>query len=79
MIRSYKNKRPEIAESVFLAENAVVEEGATVGARPEDTEDKNDWGVAVVAAGITVGAGAAVPAKAMQESDVPAKEVSGNA
>jgi len=24
MIRSYKNKRPEIAESVFLAENAVV-------------------------------------------------------
>ena len=24
MIRSYKNKSPEIAESVFLAENAVV-------------------------------------------------------
>ncbi len=72
-------KKGACVQYAILAENAVVEEGASVGARPEDMEKKEDWGVAVVAAGITVGAGADVPAKAMQESDVPAKEVSGNA
>ena len=72
-------KKGACVQYAIVAENAVVEEGAAVGARPEDMENTDEWGVAVIAAGVTVGAGATVPAKAMQESDVPAKEVSGNA
>ncbi|MGI6263883.1 MAG: glucose-1-phosphate adenylyltransferase [Acutalibacteraceae bacterium] len=56
----------------ILAENVTVEENAVVGARPE--EHTEDWGVAVVAAGVTVGAGAAVPPKAMVEHDVKGGE-----
>ena len=63
----------------ILAENVTVEENATVGARPEDMADTADWGVAVVASGITVGAGASVPAKGMQETDLPGKEGAANA
>ncbi|MBO5797555.1 MAG: glucose-1-phosphate adenylyltransferase [Clostridia bacterium] len=63
----------------ILAENVTVEENARVGARPEDMADTADWGVAVVAAGITVGAGASVPAKGMQETDLPGKEGGANA
>jgi glucose-1-phosphate adenylyltransferase len=58
----------------IVAENCVIEEGATIGQRPEDTPDKENWGVTVIAAGITIGAGATVPAKAMVEADVPPVE-----
>ena len=52
----------------IVAEDAVIEENAVVGARPEEHSD--DWGVAVIAAGVTVGAGATVPPRAMVEEDV---------
>ncbi len=55
----------------ILAENTEIGENARVGESPEDCADLNRWGVAVVAAGIRVGAGAVVQAKAMVESDVP--------
>ena len=57
----------------ILAENVVVRKGAIVGARPEHMEDLDKWGVAVVGADITVGAGAKVGPKAMISEDV--KEV----
>ena len=66
-------KKGATVQYAIIAENAVIEEGATVGVRPEDMQDMNDWGVAVVASGVTVGEGAVIPAKAMIESDV-AKE-----
>ncbi|MCL2884834.1 MAG: sugar phosphate nucleotidyltransferase, partial [Oscillospiraceae bacterium] len=58
----------------IVAENAVIGEDAHVGARPEDMKNIADWGVAVVAAGVNVGKGATVPAKAMMEKDVKSKE-----
>ena len=61
-------KKGACVQYAILAENAVVEEGATVGARPEDMINTDEWGVAVVAAGIRIGAGAVVPAKAMRAS-----------
>ena len=57
----------------ILAENVVVKKGAIVGARPENMEDMSKWGVAVVGAGVTIGAGAKVGPKAMISEDV--KEV----
>ena len=50
----------------------VIESGAVVGEKPENVANRDDWGVAVVGAGVTVGAGAAVAPKAMAGEDVPA-------
>lgn len=54
----------------IVAENAVIEEEAEVGERPEDMENLDDWGVAVVGSGVTVGKKAKVAPKAMIDSDV---------
>ena len=72
-------RRGAVVQYAILAENVTVEENATIGMRPEQMGDTSQWGVAVVAAGVTVGAGAVVPARAMQETDLPAKEVSAHA
>ncbi len=56
----------------IVAEDAVIEAGAVVGQRPENVENKDEWGIAVIGNGVTVGAGAVVPAKAMIEEDIPA-------
>jgi len=53
----------------IVAENAVIGENARVGARPEDTPEKGQWGVAVVGAGLTVGRGAVVFANEMVETN----------
>lgn len=54
----------------IIAEDAVIKKGAIVGARPEHMSDVTKWGVAVVAEGVTIGAGAVVSPKAMVEKDV---------
>ena len=63
-----------LVQYAIVAENSVIGENAKVGERPELVEDKSQWGVAVVGNGITVGAGAVVPPKAMIESDVQGVE-----
>ena len=55
----------------ILAENTEIGANARVGESPEECADLTHWGVAVVASGIRVGAGAVVQAKAMVESDIP--------
>ena len=55
----------------IIAENAVIEAGAQVGCEP--TEDP-EWGVAVVASGVTVGENAVVPNHAMIREDVKGGE-----
>jgi glucose-1-phosphate adenylyltransferase len=56
----------QVAYSI-VAENAVIEAGATVGCVPNADPD---WGIAVVASGVTVGAGASVAPSAMIREDV---------
>ncbi len=68
---AYVEKNAKVQYAI-VAENAVIKAGATVGARPE--EHKEDWGVAVVASGITVGAGGVVSPRAMIEEDVKGVE-----
>lgn len=48
----------------IVAENAVIDQGATVGSAPP-SGDLGDWGITVVAQDIEVGDGAVVPANAM--------------
>lgn len=66
-------KKGAVVQYAIVAENAVIESGAVVGASPEQIENRDDWGVAVVGSGVTVGKGAYVPPKAMVDEDV-AKE-----
>ena len=54
----------------IVAENAVIGENARVGARPEDTPEKGQWGVAVVGAGLNIGRGAVVAPSEMVEANV---------
>ena len=62
--------RGAVVQYAIVAENAVIGEGAVVGARPETVENLKDWGVAVVASGVHVGAECVVPAKAMIDTDM---------
>ena len=60
----------QVAYSI-VAENAVVEAHALVGSPPDDNPD---WGIAVVASGVTVGEGAVVSPSAMVREDVKGGE-----
>lgn len=53
----------------IVAENSVVGAGSVVGQRPEDVENKEDWGVAVIGPGCTLAAGSVVPPKAMIDAE----------
>ncbi|MBE6765596.1 MAG: glucose-1-phosphate adenylyltransferase [Clostridia bacterium] len=67
-----KIKAGATVQYAIVAEDAVIESGAIVGQRPENIENKDEWGIAVVGNNVNVGAGSVVPAKAMVEEDVPA-------
>ena len=49
-----------VIQYAIVSENAVIKKNAVVGARPEDIENKEDWGVAVVGDNRTIGEGAVV-------------------
>lgn len=63
----------------ILAESTEIGEGARVGESPEESDDLDKWGIAVVAAGVRIGANVRVPAKAMIEHDIAMQEVNGDA
>lgn len=63
-------KKGAVVQYSMVAENAVIEAGAVVGASPEEIADRDEWGVAVVGAGVTVHEGASVAPKAQVSEDV---------
>lgn len=63
-------KAGAIVQYAIVAEDVTIEENAQIGQRPECCDDKDRWGVTVVADGVTVGANALVPPKAMIDKDV---------
>ena len=67
-------KKGAVVQYAIVAENAVIEENAVIGKRPEDMESLDDWGIAVVGTGVTVGKGASVEPKAMIGEDVKEAE-----
>ena len=54
----------------IIAEDTVIGENASVGCRPEDTPDKDNWGVSVVGSNLTISDGAVIGAKAMIDKNV---------
>ena len=67
-------KKGAVVEYSIIAENSVIGEGAKVGQRPEDAEDRDQWGIAVVGNNVKVGKGAVIPPKAMLDHDVQGVE-----
>ena len=53
----------------IVAEDSVVGANSVVGQRPEDVENKEDWGVAVIGPGCKLAPGAVVPPKAMIDAE----------
>lgn len=49
----------------IIAEDAVIESGAQIGAIPEDFENPEDWGVAVIGSGATITSGEKIAPKEM--------------
>lgn len=58
-----------VIQYAIVSENAVIKKNAVVGARPEDIENKQDWGVAVVGDNRTIGECAVVAPKEMVYED----------
>ncbi|MGN1458352.1 MAG: glucose-1-phosphate adenylyltransferase [Acutalibacteraceae bacterium] len=59
-----------VVQYAIVSENTVIGKNAVVGARPEDIEDKDQWGIAVIGDNVKIGANAVVPPKAMISKDV---------
>ena len=59
-----------VVQYSIVSENAVIGKNAVIGARPESTENKDEWGIAVIGDNIKVGANAVVAPKAMISKDV---------
>ena len=68
-----------VVEYSIVAENVEIAENACVGRRPEDTPDKESWGVTVIANNVRVGQNAVVGAKQMIDTDIPDAENGGEA
>ncbi len=67
-------KKGANVQYAIIGENCVVEEGATVGQRPENMEDMDKWGIAVLGNGVKVAREVSVPSKAMIYADVTEDE-----
>lgn len=67
-------KKGANVQYAIIGENCVLEEGATVGRRPENMEDMDKWGIAVLGNGVKVAREVSVPAKAMIYADVTEDE-----
>lgn len=63
-----------VVQYAIISENAVIGKNAVVGARPEDIENKDDWGIAVVGDNITIGEGVKVAPKEMVSKSIKGVE-----
>ena len=58
----------------IVAENTVIGKNAKVGQRPEEVENRDNWGIAVIGENTHIAEGAVIKAKEMIDSET---EVSG--
>ncbi len=63
-------KSGAVVEYAIIAENVTIGENAVIGKRPENMENKDDWGIAVIGSNVTVAPGATVAPKQMVDQDV---------
>lgn len=63
-------KKGASVQYAIIAENVIVSEGAKIGEKPEDCDDHDQWGVAVVGADLKIGKNAVVKAGGMIKEDL---------
>jgi glucose-1-phosphate adenylyltransferase len=63
-------KSGAVVEYSIVAENSVIGAYASIGRRPEDTPDKENWGVTVIASDLRIGDGVVIGAKQMIDADI---------
>ncbi len=63
-------KKGAVVDYAIIGEKAVIGENARIGARPEDTPDREAWGVTVVGPNRHISDGVTVEVKAMVEQDM---------
>lgn len=63
-------KAGAVIEYSIIAENTIIGENSKIGERPENIENKDDWGVSVISENVHIGSGVIVPAKAMIDNDI---------
>ena len=63
-------KKGAVVRYAIVAEDTVIEENAVIGQSPESVEKIENWGIAVIGEGLTVGKGATVSAGKMITKDV---------
>lgn len=63
-------KKGAVIEYAIVGEDCVVGENVRVGERPEDIEDKESWGIAVIGHQINVGNDSVIKPKAMISQDI---------
>ncbi|MFU0832832.1 MAG: Glucose-1-phosphate adenylyltransferase [Oscillospiraceae bacterium] len=68
-----------VVQYAIVGEDCVIGKNAKIGARPEDIENKEEWGVTVVGNGCTVSYKAVIPPKAMIDSEIKQGEAVKNA
>ena len=56
-------KSGAVVEYAIIGSDSVIESGAKVGTSPENVENRDDWGIAVVGHNVTVSAGKSVEPK----------------
>jgi glucose-1-phosphate adenylyltransferase len=68
-----------VVQYAIVAENCVVGKNSVVGRRPEDMENKDDWGVAVIGDGCVIPPNTVIPPKAMIDREQIGNGVETNA
>ncbi|MEG2174144.1 MAG: glucose-1-phosphate adenylyltransferase [Oscillospiraceae bacterium] len=67
-------KKDAMVQYAIIAENAVIGERCVIGARPEDSPNRDDWGITVVSDGVIIAPGNHVPARTIVSENI-AEEV----
>lgn len=63
-------KKGAVVEYSIVGEECTVGEGAHIGERPENVENRDEWGVAVVGHNVNISDNAVIPPKAMISKDM---------
>lgn len=59
-----------VVQYAIVSENSVIGKNAVVGSNPEDVENRDEWGIAVIGDNLKIGEGVVVPPKAMIDHDM---------
>ncbi len=63
-----------VVQYAIVSENTVIGKNAVIGMRPEDCEDKDKWGIAVIGDNLHIGQGVKVDPQAMISTDIEGVE-----